>query len=281
MFANVAGAQELDEARARYALNNVVLQQGRISPVATGAGSSRFRVATDGTKTPDAPEMYFNSWGVNEENNVLVGLTMHGTFPPVNPVRFFVQNLRTRQEVMPQLQIEGSGLSPYNLTPRPVATIENIAVVLPGKVGKYKIEAEVDWNKDFYFGYQHIETIKPLGAIYWLCISGDTVTMTLIVDVFDRKFPNMPYVSVNAVPLASVEPPVVENRGFFHYVTYKVTRKDYDAIRADGEENGWLFVLSGNSTEVSVEWYDWLPPTEEIVGCVETSPITTKRRAVR
>lgn len=240
---------------------------------------SKSPMAPMGTRIPDAPLFYFGMFGIDEENRVLVGFDMVAEkFVPVSPVRILVNNTRTPRDIVAQAQTTIMNNSTDTLALDVMSEIHNVTIKLPGRLGNHWIRPEVDFTAEYYFAVDHIEPIEPLGTLFNTCFSGDAVKMYFAFDVFDGKFPATPSISVNARGLVPVEPATVERRGFFDFVTFKITSKDYNDIASDGD---WLFVLNAGPGETEVSFYDWVPSLEETPSCVESSPTATKRRGVR
>lgn len=232
-----------------------------------------------GMRIPEPPVFYFGYWGIDEDNNVLVGFDMLADYPVVSPVRIFVDNLRASHDIEAQ-KLHGTGAGTIGITSGSMSEIHNVAIRLPGKLGTYWIKPEVDFVEGYYFAADYYQTVEPTGSLLHVCRSKETFKMLFVFNVFNGKFPSAPSISVNARGLISIEPPTIERHGFFDFLTLVISGKDYDALLSDGD-SGWLFVLNGGPGETGVQFYDWVPSFEEIPNCPESSTGSSKRRATR
>lgn len=229
---------------------------------------SRQRVVANGSPTPSAPET--NMWfqGVDDDNNVRIGLDVVTEFKPVNPLRIFVNGYRTRNDGVFQTTVEKTPASPYDLIGRGAAEIHGLQVVLPGKLGLYQIEGQIDWHAQYYFSSVLRHTIDHLGAIAQMCVSAEgSVKMMFVFNTFDKKFPSNVSITMNDVQIKPIGFVEIRKEGFFSFVTMNLSNADYIRLWEDFDRYGAAtFILRGDNG-VIISWQDYLPPLEHIGSC--------------
>ncbi|MBI2630968.1 hypothetical protein HYW73_01985 [Candidatus Nomurabacteria bacterium] len=286
MFATIVGASPTSD-EARKALVTVA-ELGRVVDGGPVAGEERLvvgelrgrlskhQVVPLGLRIPEPPQILFSFWGIDEHNNVLIGMDGFFEFVPANPVRFSVNGTRASRDVGVQTVPVANVGSPYDVFGNATAEFHAIALHLPGRLGVYNIEAEADWRPEFYFGVDYRHEVVPLGAILYLCTSADKVSMLFVFDTFDGKFPSTPLFTVNDEPLISVEPIVIgsiEDAPFITTTLVVVSKDTYQKLW-ESREGGVSVVVAG-SDGVTIEWQDYIPPLEVLGECESTSTPTS------
>lgn len=275
VFATTALAETPDPA-ALKAANSAF---ARVAKMAQGSAQlrvttestdrlSRQRAVSNGSPTPEKPEVGMWPNGVDEDNNARFGVDVVAQFKPVNPLRIFVNGYRTQSDGVFQTTIGTTPSSPYGLVGQGIAELHGLQVVIPGKLGMYQLEAQIDWSKEHYFSSVLKYTVDHMGAIAQMCVSpnGD-VNIVFVLNTFDKTFPKTMEVRMNDILLISRRPVTVKKEAFLVFVTMTLSGEDYLLLSATSQRRGGASFMLRGDNGVTINWNDYLPLFRHLGSC--------------